>query len=212
MEEAREKRGRGAVGGVLVLTLMASGCGSRGESRLRTVEKTRVVAVADGGFRWHATRAERFGLRRPGPARSAEFGYAVPEDWLEIAPTSMRAANFLVAGDPETECYATLLAGAGGGALANANRWRGQLGEPSYSPAEYEGLPRVAMLGGEGSIVEAVGTFSAGDRKIEDALLIGVVCILPDRAVFVKMIGPRAKVEPARADFLAFCRSLERKG
>ncbi len=196
---------------VLVWTLVGVGCGSR-ESRLRTVETARVVTPVDGGFRWHATSEERFGLRGPGPAQVAELAYSVPDGWLQVAPTAMRAANFLVGGDPETECYVTLLAGDGGGALANANRWRGQVGASPLSSADYDALPRVAMLGGEGSIVEAAGTFTSGERKIDEALLIGAVRLLPDRAVFVKLIGPRAKVEPAREDFLAFCRSLERRG
>ena len=39
--------------------------------------------------------------------------------------------------------------------------------------------------------------------------LIGVICPLEERAVFVKMVGPMRSVQGERSAFLEFCESLE---
>jgi hypothetical protein len=61
--------------------------------------------------------------------------FKAPEGWTAVAPTAMRNVNFQ-AGNPALECYVTMLAGDGGGALPNVNRWREQVGLPAASAAE----------------------------------------------------------------------------
>lgn len=145
----------------------------------------------------------------PGMASGAGLAWNAPASWRRAPDRPMREVTFLV-GDGG-ECYVALLGGTGGGAYANVNRWRGQLGEGELTRAEFDALERVAMLGAEAVIVEVTGTYRGmGDDLIEGAALLGAVCELPDRAVFVKLVGPQPVVTAARADFLAFCASMER--
>jgi len=124
--------------------------------------------------------------------------FSAPQGWTEVAPTPVRLVNFQ-AGAPTVECYVTILAGDGGGPLDNVNRWRGQVGLPPVGSAEVSALPRVAMLGGEGLLIEALGAEKA---------ILGTVSLLPGRAVFVKMIGPPELVAQEKTRFVAFCESL----
>ena len=121
----------------------------------------------------------------------------------------MREVTYLLGAEGEGECYVTVLAGTGGGALANVNRWRDQMGERALSATELAELLRIPMLGTEGVVVEVDGTYRGmGNELVERASLLGAVCELPGRAVFVKLIAPEELVRGAREDFLSFCRSL----
>jgi len=110
----------------------------------------------------------------------------------------------------EAECYVTLLGGAGGGVVANINRWRDQMGAEVLSEAQIAALPRIPFLGGEAVLVEIPGAYvGMGDADVPAALLLGAVCMLEDASVFVKMTGPRATVEAEREAFQEFCGSME---
>ena len=125
----------------------------------------------------------------------------------------MREVTFLLGEGGQAECYVTLLAGDGGGAFANVNRWRDQMGQGDLSSTEFDQLPRIDMLGTEGIVVQVDGTYRGmGDELVERAALLGAVCELPARAVFVKLIGPAELVRGAREEFLSFCESLEQRG
>ncbi len=58
-----------------------------------------------------------------------EISYQVPESWKELEPSGIRKANFKIESDDGT-AEITVLAFPGdvGGALANINRWRDQVG------------------------------------------------------------------------------------
>jgi hypothetical protein len=47
---------------------------------------------------------------------------------------------------------------------------------------------------------------------IKDTTLYGIVCILEDRAIFVKMLGPSAQVLAERERFTAFVASMHLEG
>jgi hypothetical protein len=49
-------------------------------------------------------------------------------------------------------------------------------------------------------------------ENVPDALFLGVICLLEDDALFVRLIGPRAEVEAHREEFKALCRSLRLEG
>ena len=119
---------------------------------VREIGASRVVE--DGGaIRWHATPAERFGLRAPGAQAvggTRALEWELPAGWQELPPSSMRAANFRVDADGTTECYLTLLPGDAGGLAANVNRWRGQMSLPPASADEIAHAPRKTLLGREG--------------------------------------------------------------
>jgi hypothetical protein len=124
------------------------------------------------------------------------------EGWKQIAPTAVRLVNFQ-AGDPAVECYVTVLAGDGGGAAGNVNRWRQQVGLPPASAGEIDALPHVPMLGGQALLIEAAGA---------EKTILGTVSLLGGRSVFVKMIGPGDLVAREKGRFMAFCGSLSLGG
>ena len=66
------------------------------------------------------------------------------------------------------------------------------------------------MLSNEGIVVAIDGNFAGmSGESVEAATLLGAVCLLPGRSVFVKMIGPTEVIEQERAAFLEFCKSME---
>lgn len=136
------------------------------------------------------------------------FRYSLPSGWADAGPRTMRALNFR-AGD-ETECYLTVLGGAGGGLAANLNRWQGQMGKPPLSESEIEALPRVQFLGSPAHMLDVSGSFSGMDGKsAADRTMLGIVLVRSSDALFLKMVGPQAEVSGQREAFVALAESLE---
>jgi hypothetical protein len=139
-----------------------------------------------------------------GPGSAGDLSFTVPAGWRRAPDRATRAVSFRVgaAEDPlGPECYVTVLSGDGGGALANVNRWRAQLGREPLEAQDLAELEELPMLGADGVYVEVQG--AAGD------LLLGALSVLADRTVFVKLSGPAELVAPQRAAFRAFASSLE---
>jgi hypothetical protein len=140
----------------------------------------------------------------PAPAatddRAAGFTWIVPDGWRRAPDRAARAVSFYVGPQDDVECYVTVLAGDGGGELANVDRWRGQLGLAPLGEGELETLPRAPMLDGEALVVELEGD--------SGAMLLGALRVEGTRSVFVKLGGPREVVAAQRLAFLEFCGSL----
>jgi len=134
---------------------------------------------------------------------TADLAWTEPSGWRRAPARATRAVSYFVGEQGDTECYVTVLPGGAGGALANVNRWRAQLGLSELSASALAGLPRVPLLGAEGLLVEAEGAGEAAGT-----LLLGAILETEERSIFVKLSGPRAVVEPERPAFLSFCRSL----
>ena len=141
------------------------------------------------------------------PPASGAFAWTAPAGWTQGAAKMGREVTFNSGADGAVECYVTLLAGDGGGLLANVNRWCGQLGAARRSEADIAALAREKILGVDAAIVELERGETA-TAPAQQEHLIGALCLLTGRAVFVKMTGPRAQVQEQRAAFLEFCRSL----
>ncbi|MCY2958961.1 MAG: hypothetical protein NTY35_02260 [Planctomycetota bacterium] len=137
--------------------------------------------------------------------RSESLTWIAPKGWQRAPDRTMREVTYQAGG---AECYVTLLAGDGGGALANINRWCGQMGADALDDARLATLERVPMHGAEGRIVRLARGPSATAAATHEALL-GAVCILPEHSVFVKMAGPAAAVDAQKASFVEFCKSLQ---
>ena len=155
-----------------------------------------------------ATREQAPGKPAGGKAARGPVGdWDVPSDWTMTAPKPMRQVNFQL--KDGGECYVTVLGGAGGGTLANVNRWLGQIGKPPLDAAGLAALPRITMLGREAQLVEGSGDFEGmGSASKANQGLLGAMVELPGRAVFVKMVGPAAVVQDQRDAFLAFAEAL----
>jgi hypothetical protein len=102
-----------------------------------------------------------------------------------------------------------MMGGSAGGIDMNVNRWLDQVGNPALKPAEISQLPKIDVLGAKGVLIESYGTYSGmGDESKKGAGLLGIVCMLDGRAVFVKFIGPADLVKREKDNFIAFSRSL----
>jgi len=135
----------------------------------------------------------RIRTRSSSPIRRA------PSGWRRAPDRPARAFTLFAGAGEALECYVTSLGGDAGGALANVNRWRGQLGLTSITQTDLSALPSTRVMGRDAVLVECDGT---------SASLMGAACNGSDRSVFVKMTGPRDLVRAQRTAFLAFCSSL----
>ncbi len=148
----------------------------------------------------------------PGPQPEVERGtlrWTAPSGWTSMGASGMREVTFRI-GEDGTECWITFLGPAAGGVEANVNRWRGEMGQPPLGPAELDALPRLDVLGVKGVLVAVEGEWQGmGKPPLAQAGLLGLVAELPDRTLFVKLVGPAEAVRAQREPFEAFCRSLE---
>lgn len=136
--------------------------------------------------------------------RSASgYEWTPPAGWARGPEKAMREITYLV-GNGDAECYVTLLGGSGGGLLANINRWCGQMGQPPFRESDLASMVQVDMLGTKATLVELER--GSGSSTASEYLL-GAVCLLPERSVFVKLTGPRALLERERGAFQEFCKS-----
>ncbi len=162
--------------------------------------------------------AERIGFRkgtRKPPAASAAPSYTcnLPEGWSELPTSQFRQGNFRIASAPQVEAYLSILPGAGGGPLANLNRWRKQMGQPDLTIEQAAKLPSVPVLGMGAALVDFEGDFggmSGGEGK-PDYRLIGLLLLDRGYGVFLKMVGPKDQVAAQRDNLLEFARSMREK-
>jgi len=138
------------------------------------------------------------------------FKWETPEGWTAGRDRSMRVVTLHPGGNKEAQCYVAMMGGDGGGLHGNINRWLDQVGSAQKTPAEINALETVDMLGAKGVLVESYGKFSGiGAEEKDNAGLLGIVCLLDGRAVFVKFIGPADLVKREKGHFIAFSRSLQ---
>jgi len=152
-------------------------------------------------------------IRLDGPQSQSQtppsyLRWQVPTDWQVDSPRPMREVTFVAGQD--TRCWITLLGGDGGGALANTNRWLAELGQDPISPAQLAQLPTMKILDGDAIVIESTGSYSSMGSPPQDGwALIGLIRILPDRTVFIKLVGPAEEVEAARDSMSELVSSLE---
>jgi len=142
-----------------------------------------------------------------GEGLSGGFTYTAGAGWTEKAPTQFRTINFAL---PEGgELYLTL---AGGGVLPNINRWFGQFGADKITGDQLGQLARVQILGADGYLAEATGTYSGMGRAEQDNMaLLGALAQVDGQLITVKMISTADEVQAQRAAFISFCESLVSK-
>lgn len=184
--------------------------------RSRELPAPREIVLADSAPKLHAPANERFALNMPGasaaPTPARELDWDTPEGWSEAPPTSMRLANFRVAGDERAECYLTALAGDAGGLAANVNRWCTQMSQRALSAEELEALPRAELFGREAVLLDVEGTWTgmSGAERVGEQRLVGLLLVDAGGSLFLKMVGPSALLAEQRESFLALARSFQR--
>lgn len=144
----------------------------------------------------------------PPPATSTPQ-WSPPANWRPAPGSAMRVATFEVAGEGGAtgDLSVVALSGGGGGALANVNRWRGQMGQgpvdeaglaASAKPLTVEGSPEPARL------VEIEGTGGHAGSAI-----LAAIVSRAEITWFYKLTGPSALVAREKANFTKFVASVK---
>lgn len=214
MESRVRRRASWSVAAVVCSTLLGACSGEEAKAELSPPRESNA-----GAAQANASTGERLGVATtPPPAASGSAATAggagaltwqLPSGWSELPLRPMRVANFRVAGNEQSECYLTQLAGDGGGLAPNVNRWRSQMGQSALSEAELAALAKKPILGGEGTFVDIEGSFAGMDGvRVEKARLLGLLLFRPDGAWFLKLTGPSDVVAGQVDNFLALAASL----
>lgn len=173
--------------GGLLAAALACGCGR---------EDVEIYRVPKEG----ASALEAAAPAAPTPAGRA-LSWDAPAGWQPRPAGGMRYATFVIPGPAgEAELSVVTLPGDAGGALANVNRWRGQI---ALAPLDAKGLEslsrRVESRAGPLRVVD----FSAGRSRLLAAIL-----SKGGSSWFFKMTGPPSAVGAAKPGFLLFLKSL----
>ena len=141
---------------------------------------------------------------------TSELSWEAPQAWSLGPERKMRVVTYRTNINNQTECYVSVLAGNAGGVYQNVNRWRRQMEQPELDPNTIDNLPTIQVLGHPARLVEIEGNYTGMSGPVHnDFMMLGVVCPLPDRTIFVKMTGPKSDVIDERKNFLTFCESLK---
>lgn len=153
-----------------------------------------------------------------GPASAGGLTWEAPAPFERRAPkSSMRAAEYGLAGEPSAELGVFYFGADQGGSIeANMTRWVGQFSQADGSATKPVRSER-KVHGIEVALIEARGAYSGGmampgapaPAAISDAMLLGAIAKGPGGAVFFKLVGPRAALESARGAFDALVGSLQ---
>jgi len=138
---------------------------------------------------------------------NGEPKWNAPANWTETPPGPMVTKSFSIAGEAGQKAVVTIsvLQGEGGGALANVNRWRGQLSLPAIAE---DGLAKVTESldapGGKATLVDFTGTDAAG----QPSRMVAVSVTRGGQTWFYKLMGAGAAVEREKPSFVKFVHSV----
>lgn len=145
------------------------------------------------------------------PAAVPHFTDTVPAHWKKQALSSMRLASYLVAGEDSAvvEVSFTTLRRAGGGLLANVNRWRDQLGQPPIDEATLKQTTQtINTFFGEGIVVDVEGKGPVADPA-KDGRIVGVIAETANEAWYFKMRGNAALAAIEKENFFKWVGSVK---
>jgi hypothetical protein len=143
---------------------------------------------------------------QPAPSKpeSSKPAWTVPTGWQEVAPGNMQFARFSTPNPDGTKAEVTVsvLGGTGGGALANVNRWRGQIG---LAPIDEAGLAKLTT-----SIETGAGTATAVDLVADskEKRTVAVWLARGGQTWFYRLTGSDAAVTPQKDVFVSFVQSV----
>jgi hypothetical protein len=135
--------------------------------------------------------------------------WTIPSDWKSLPPSQFLLAEFSIAGpnDATAEVNVAELSGEGGGFLANANRWRGQLGLPQISETDLTTLTTsIDSANGKIQIVDFTGTDSKTGKPTR---LVGAIVPQNGQTWFYKLMGDPQIVAQQKDAFLKFTQSAK---
>jgi len=133
----------------------------------------------------------------------------VPAQWVETGPREMVLNSFAVSGDAGAKAEVTIsfLQGGGGGVLANANRWRGQIGLGPIESDQLDGMTEsLATLDGKATLVDFMGT----DAKTgQPARLVAAIVPHGENTWFYKLMGNGKVVGGQKDSFVQFVKTVQ---
>lgn len=134
------------------------------------------------------------------PAAAAP-NLAAPEGWRTLTPGQMQVAKFAVPeqGEAKAEVAVSMFSSDTGGALANINRWRRQLGLADVDEAGLDKIAKPLDATLPGAVV--------ADLENENRRMIGAIVPRDSGWWFYKLTGDAAAVAAAREAFLQFAKS-----
>jgi hypothetical protein len=151
---------------------------------------------------------------------STSLTWVAPSSWIAETPTSaMRRAQYRIQGKGgPAECVVFYFGpGQGGSAKANVERWAGQFRRADGSPIGNALKTREIKVGEiPVTLVEITGTYvggmggGPGGPEKPDQMMLAAIAEGRDANWFLRALGPRATLEPARADFETMARSIKR--
>jgi hypothetical protein len=199
--------------GALLLAVLLPSCGgdnSSGGFQAPRETSSSTNLNSGGGDRFTMPPLGSGGNGMVSGAPGVALEWEVPPGWTELPLTSMRAANFRVAGNEKAECYLVLLGGDSGGLASNIDRWRSQISLPGLPPAELASLPHAMLLGRDGVVVDCAGTWKGmgGTENEAGWRLVGIMQVDVAGSAFFKMYGPDALIAAEKEHFLALARSI----
>lgn len=133
--------------------------------------------------------------------------WTIPSDWKPLPPSEFLLAEFSIAGTngANADVNVAEMGGEGGGLLANANRWRAQLGLAPLSENDLSPLTTsIDSPNGKIKIVDFTGTDS---RAGKTARLVGAVVPQNGRTWFYKLMGDEQIVAQQKGAFIKFIES-----
>jgi hypothetical protein len=133
--------------------------------------------------------------------------WSVPSNWEEKTPGPMLFKSFSVAGNDGATAAVTVsfFPGAMGGALANVNRWRGQLGLSPIAEDQLGGVARtLETAAGPATLVDAEGAGAKAGQR-----LVAVMLAHGDNTWFYKLLGDKALVAREKDTFVNFVKAVQ---
>ena len=186
-----------AILSLALLTLTLAGCKKRDEVRFYQAPKDEPSPLA-------ANPA------LPPPATGGKPVWQKPGGWTEKPASAMRLASFSSAEkDGESaDISVVTLGGPAGGALANVNRWRGQIGLPAVDDAGLATLLTDMQIDGKAArIIDMAGT-EPPEGKTKPQRTVVAMIEVAGQTWFFKMSGEDSAVAAEKPAFLAFLDSI----
>jgi len=145
----------------------------------------------------------------PAPEASSDAPkWNAPPQWVETGPRAMVFDSFSVPGDAgfKAEVTISFLGARGGGILANANRWRGQIGLGPIESDQLDGMAETLTTSdGKATLVDFMGTDS---KTGQPARLVAVIVPRGDNTWFYKLMGNGKVVGGQKDSFVQFVKTV----
>lgn len=182
----------------LAAVLLASSCREEGVTRTRVPKSEAAAVVAAEPPHDHDHDHEHEHASGPKGVR-----WTLPSGWKEVPGNGMRLATWVPPGGVKAEATVVALPGDSGSELANANRWRGQIGLP---PTDEAGMAAASTtVSTKIGTVKVYDFLSTGEKRTR---LIAAAAKTGGMTWFFKLTGDEAATESARSGFMTILKGL----